>query len=451
MYSTYSSSKFTQQILNPMKSFKKFILIGIFFILALQNFAQNKQAKFNLNEDGTRYIRITGLAQVWVRNTEMNPGTTINGFPKDNYTDFSIRRLRFQIYGQLTDRVFFYSQFGQNNFNYRSTKYTGAFFHDGTIEYAVNTDNKLSIGGGLTAWSGLARYASPSVGTFLGADAPLYMQSTNGINDQFLRKLSIYAKGQLGKFDYRVAITQAMTITNPSAPALNQFSFSDKPASKQLQGYFKFMFLDKESNLTPYHAGSYLGTKSIFNIGAGFIQQSNAMWALNAQGDTIESDMLLLGADVFLDKPIGKNKALTAYAAYTNYDFGKKYIHHVGVNNPANGSVSGSSGINYGNAFPMIGTGSTVYAQAGLMFGENVITKGGKAQIFASSQYSDYDFSNNPMLMYEIGANYFVHGKHNSKISFVYQSRPTYKIDQNNDTVLDQRKGMYIMQYQVAF
>lgn len=410
------------------------------------------QLKFNFNEDGSRYVQMTGLLQGWVRHTEMNPGTTINGYDTDAYTDFSIRRLRFQTYGQLTERVFFYSQFGQNNFNFLSNKFTGSFFHDAVVEVAVDKE-KLWIGGGLTGWSGLARYASPSVLSFLTLDAPLYQQATNGVNDQFLRKLSIYAKGQLGKFDYRVAISQPMTVigapSSATAPTSERFIFSNEPPKKQLQGYFKYMFFDKESNLTAYHGSNYLGSKSMFNLGAGVIYQPEALWAVGTSGATIYNDMLLLGLDVYYDKPLTHQTAITFYAALTNYDFGSGYFRNVGVNNAANGSGTGNPG-GYGGAYPMIGTGNTYYAQAGYLFGQDVISKGGKLQPFASIQLSDYDFSTDNVLMFELGGNYLIHGNHYSKISMMYQGRSTYDLP-GTEIVADGSKGMWVLQYQAGF
>lgn len=411
-----------------------------------------KEMKLNLNADGSHYVKGTFLNQVWLRNTQLNPETTIDGYAKDNYTDISIRRLRFQILAQLTDRVFFYAQFGQNNLNYRIQKYTGAFFHDAIVEYAI-IPKKISVGGGLTGWSGLTRFAAPSIGSNLALDAPLYQQATNGINDQFLRKLSIYAKGQLGKFDYRLALTSPMTITGaPSTattPSKTSFDFSNEPAKMQLQGYFKYMFKDVESNLTPYTVGSYLGTKSVLNVGAGFIYQPDAMWALNGVGGTIHNDMVLLGADVFYDKPLSAHTALTAYGAFTNYDFGAGYLRNLGVNNPANGIAPGYPNAP-GNAFPAIGTGNTFFGQLGYVFGKNILSEGGKLQPFASLQYSDYDMLRDKMRMYELGMNYLVNGTHTSKFSLVYQSRPTYNTIAG-ENVADARKGMTILQYQITF
>jgi hypothetical protein len=35
-------------------------------------------------------------------------------------------------------------------------------------------------------------------------------------------------------------------------------------------GYVEYQFFDKEANFLPYKVGTYLGTKKMFNIGAGF-------------------------------------------------------------------------------------------------------------------------------------------------------------------------------------
>ena len=90
------------------------------------------ELKYNLTEDGTKYIKTTFLNQVWLRWNESNPGTTVNGDAKNHTVDIGLRRTRMQLYGQLTDHVFFYTQFGMNNFNYLSQasgnrKLTGIF------------------------------------------------------------------------------------------------------------------------------------------------------------------------------------------------------------------------------------------------------------------------------------------------------------------------------------
>src|SRR5690606_18927771 len=216
------------------------------------------------------------MTQAWLRSMDYNPGTTINGVEKNSGTDIGIRRYRVQMYGQLTDRVFAYSQFGENSFNTISERKLGFFVHDAYGEYAVDK-TKLSIGMGLSGWSGLSRFSSPSVGSILGIDAPLFLQTTNDVNDQFLRNLSVFVKGKLGKLDYRLQMAYPLEVKN-SPPGLNEATFSTDPSEMQWNGYFQYQFLDQESNMTPYLAGTYQGKKKVFNIGAGFIYQKDAMW-----------------------------------------------------------------------------------------------------------------------------------------------------------------------------
>ena len=69
-----------------------------------------------------QYIKFTAVNQIWVRHSDMNPGTEIDNHPVTNYTDIGIRRLRISALAQLTNRLFFYTQFGQNNFNFLSKR-----------------------------------------------------------------------------------------------------------------------------------------------------------------------------------------------------------------------------------------------------------------------------------------------------------------------------------------
>jgi hypothetical protein len=204
--------------MNYLKYFLGVCLSGMLLLEAhgQTGLQKGNAIKINLSEDGNEYLRFTFLNQTWLRYTDANPGTTVNGSAQDQIFDIGLRRTRMQFFGQISPRVFFYTQFGINNFTSNSKQYQGAFFHDAVSEFRIH-DKMLSIGAGLTGWSGLSRYASPSVGSILSLDAPLYQQTTNGVNDQFLRKLSVYAKGKLGKLDYRLALTKPMAIQNAVA------------------------------------------------------------------------------------------------------------------------------------------------------------------------------------------------------------------------------------------
>ncbi|MBW8684555.1 hypothetical protein [Chitinophaga rhizophila] len=411
-----------------------------------------KDGKIWLNEDGSNYFKFTLVSQVWLRNTDLNPGSTINGFEKGNFTDIGIRRARLQAFGQIADRVFIYSQFGMNNFNYSSDRKAGFFIHDIMGEYEV-VRKHLSLGTGLTAWNGLSRFSAPSVGSIMGIDAPLFEQSTNDVTDQFLRKLSVYAKGKFGKFDYRVAVSSPMSpLKSPgySAALTNHATFSAKPAKMQVHGYFQWQFLDQEANTTAYTTGTYLGTKKVFNIGAGFQYQPDAMWRAGTNGDTIQSNMQHFAVDAYYDAPINAatGTAISAYVSYISFNWGKGYIRNQATMNPAMGTNRTDILNGSGNGYPSFGTGNLLYGQVGYKFKNNLI---GKTTLmpYASLQYAHYDRLADDMYYWDGGVNWLLKGQ-TSKLTFAYQSRPVYqtvpaamladKID---------RKGSFVIQYQV--
>src|SRR5687768_423886 len=111
-----------------------FLLLGCTVSLKAQKQPDKDVLKFNLNEDGSHYFQVTFLNQTWLRYNQSNPGTTVEGLEKNNTFDIGLRRTRIQMFGQLTDKVFLYFQFGQNNFNSQfntgSNRKLAAFFHD---------------------------------------------------------------------------------------------------------------------------------------------------------------------------------------------------------------------------------------------------------------------------------------------------------------------------------
>ncbi|MCC7299014.1 MAG: hypothetical protein IT244_11830 [Bacteroidia bacterium] len=418
--------------------------------------AQSQDLTVKFNPEGSHYFKFTALNQVWLRHTNLNPGSAVFDDPVSQTLDIGIRRLRFQAYGQLNDRVFFYTQFGQNNLTFMQQRFTGAFFHDAVAEYKVHKD-LISIGGGLTGWSGLSRYASPAVGSILTLDAPLYQQATNSVSDQFLRKLSVYAKGKLAHLDYRLALSHPMSIqtgnvSNPEKLDSIHAAFSPKYPKMQTQGYFQWEFKDREGNVTPYTVGTYLGKKSVFNLGAGFIYQNNAMWQKNGS-DTIEKPMSLMCIDLFYDAPLNvkKGSALTIYVAASRFNFAKNYIRMVGAMNPSNTLVPATASLNgTGNAFPMIGTGNILYAQIGYLLGKKTFKSKAKLQVFAATQLAQFDALKQVMTLYEGGANCYINGTTGNKLSFYYQLRPVYNKNSQGEAVTTSHKGMAVLQYQIA-
>jgi hypothetical protein len=409
------------------------------------------------SKDSSHFIKVNMTNQIWVRFTDANPNTVVTGTKQDQISDLSIRRVRIVLSGQLTDRISFFAQFGQNNLNYLSSRKAGSFFHDVTMDYAF-IKKYFSIGAGLNGWNGPSRFSNTSISSILVLDPPNYQEVTNDTYDQFVRRLGVYAKGKIGKLDYRVSVGKPFVIqTASSVDPLNKNSaFSTLPPNLVYQGYFMYQFLDKESNFGPGLTGTYLGNKKVFNLGGGFYSQKNAMFHLKQAGDTIFQNMTLFSLDAFYDVPVNKEKgtAFSLYTCYSNYNYGKDFIKVNGPDNPASGSNNPNATLfnkaNYGNAFPYIGTGNVYYIQTGYKFRNNLFGEHGTLQVYGNCQYSNYKRLDAPMYVYDAGVNWLIKG-HNSKITLNYQNRPYFTEDLNGDIKQKSRKSEMVVQYQVAF
>jgi hypothetical protein len=465
------------------KTFSKFI-IGASVIASatsIQAQSPSPSARFKdglkiyLSDDSTRYIKATGLAQVWVRYNMNNPGSTINGTPKPDGVDIGLRRVRFQTMAQLSKKVFFYSQFGVNSVNAIGARKPQLFFHDVTAEYSIYK-NFITVGAGLSGWNGTSRFSSSAVGSILALDLPTVQETTNDVTDQFVRNMGVYAKGKIGSFDYRVSAANPYPVQNalsavaslPNVPsatappvtqvaAFNTAYYSTRAPEMKYQGYFMWQFLDKESNQVPYNNGSYLGKKRVLNLGTGFEYQQNAMVYRASASDTAMKYKASqqFGVDIFYDSYLNKEKqnAVTAYVSYLHYDFGPNYLRNAAAMNTATG-VAGTSSFNgAGNSMPLIGTGSVVYAQAAYLFKKDLLGSHGTLQPYVSGFYANYDKLKDPVTVYDIGVNWLIGGQ-NSKISLDYQSRPIF--NQNTTTgdiseTKSARRGQVVLQYQVTF
>lgn len=429
-------------------------------------FSQTKALKYNLNDSGTEYFQVTFLNQVWLRYNQANPGSTIDNELQNETLDIGLRRTRIQLFGQITPKVFLYFQFGQNNFNavYNSNgnRKQAAFFHDALCEYKVSKNNVLKLGGGLTVANGLSRFTQASIGTIMSMDVPVFAQATVDQTDLFNRKLSLYARGQVGRIDYRLALTDPFPIysngSGMTVPGVHS-SFASKGRHKQYQAYLMYQFFEHEGHTTPYMTGTYLGKKKVFNIGAGFIHQKNAMWHRVSANDSIQfEDMQLLCIESFLDLPLNKEKgtAMSVYAGYFNTQYGKNYLRYNGLMNPMNGSNLNSNksltgqGPNYGNAYPMFGTGELVYGQVGYLMPKNTLKSNGLLMPYATFTYSKFDRLNGlNTLIYNAGINWLIQN-HHAKISLDWQSRPTYGLNNSGTVESGTRRNQVVLQYQIS-
>jgi hypothetical protein len=131
-------------------------------------------------------------------------------------------------------------------------------------------------------------------------------------------------------------------------------------------------------------------------------------------------------------------------------NYGTNFIRTQAQMNPANG-VSLPSTSNYfgsingsGNGWPMWGTGSVIYAQAGYLLKRDLLGDQGTLQPFVTYQRNMYDLLKDPVNIYNAGINWLING-HKVKISFDYQNRPIYK----SDLTVGKRASSYILQYQI--
>lgn len=456
---------------------KKILMAGLLIACAWSGFGQGSSEygsglKFNLNEDGSKYMRTIIWNQFWLRSTQLNPGTMIGDEWSTNTSDIANRRLRMLFYAQISKRYMIVTHFGINNQTFSNGgaagtsgtggngagKKPGLFFHDAWNEYAVilpGEANKfsLSLGGGLHYYMGLSRMTMASTLNFLAIDAPIFNWPLIDVSDQFARQIGVFAKGKYGGFEYRLSVNK------PFATNQVPVNFADPDAAVAVDnsgntrwskaGYFEYQFLDKEANLLPYKVGTYVGTKRVFNLGAGFY---TAPQATRTMVDSVTSrhDIKLFAVDAFLDLPIGKKEnkmALTAYSVFYNYDFGPNYLRNIGimnigVNNPGFTGQRALAGA--GNAQAMIGTGNIWYTQAGFLLPNKAEKPKLRIQPYGTFTYKKFEALEKSSTQFDVGSNFYLDG-HHAKITTQYSTRPVYV----SKSQIDGLKGELVVQLQI--
>ncbi|SDF10327.1 porin [Epilithonimonas hungarica] len=428
--------------------------------------------KLNLNPEGDKYVRFILWNQIWLRNTEMNPGTMVSDEATKNSWNIGNRRLRALAYAQITKRYMVLMHFGINNQTfingggsgstgtggYGNGKKPQMFFHDAWNEYAVVLPGEagkfsLSIGAGLHYYMGLSRMTMASTLNFLTVDSPIFTWPLIDNSDQFARQMGMFAKGKYGKFEYRFSLNKPFAtnlapvdVTNPAARVA--VDNNGNPEFSKA-GYVEYQFLDSESNLLPFKVGSYLGTKRVFNLGAGFYHQKDGTrTSVNSQIE--KHDIALYAIDAFADLPLGnaKNKmALSAYAGFYNYNFGPNYLRNLGIMNVGSNDPNfiGDKAIaGPGNLQPMIGSGNIYYLQAGLLLPSNADKPKIRIQPFAAYTNKNFKALENSSSQFDVGANWFIDG-HHAKLTTQYSTRPTYTSASSEP----KSKGEFILQFQI--
>jgi hypothetical protein len=413
--------------------------------------------KFNVNEDGSKYIRVVLWNQIWIRGIQNNPGTLIAGAPSPTTWDLGARRIRGMAYAQLGPRYLVLAHVGINNQSvfqggasgstgtggYGVGKKPGIFYHDVWNEFAVlptvdpkskqPNDFSLYVGAGLHYWNGISRMTSASTLNFMAIDAPVINWPLVDVSDQFVRQYGIYAKGAWDKLQYRFALnkpfqTNQTPVFDPLVGELAVDNNGDpKPA---IQGYLDYQFFEKEANVLPFRVGSYVGTKRVFNVGGGFFHQKDGTKSLDATGVTHSHPIQLLGLDVFADLPFGnRGMAFTGYSVFYRYQFGPNYIRKMGIMNPAGGVDPSFDPENLplngpGNSRFFVGSGEMWYSQAGLLMPKAWSNKM-RIQPFVAHTYKNLEYLGQGGHYWDCGTNFYIDG-HNAKITAQYSTHPLY-------------------------
>lgn len=361
-----------------------------------------KPLQLKLNDDGSKYIRFITWHQMWLQGTSQQKG------PR-----FSIRRSRFLAYAQISPKFLILTHFGLNslgadditaNPNSQQNNQSMLFLHDAWAEFAVE-QKKLHVGAGLHYWNGISRLTNQSTlnmmtldnpGGLGGAsvsDARLFPWNNITTSDQFARHLGIYAKGSLGKFQYRVSVNNARNnMGTLGATPTYQVNNSPNDATGlwNYAGYFKYDIFNQESDKLPYFVGTYLGKKKVLSVGAGFFHHPDAL-AVNTL-DNRES-VTHFAFDTFYDAPINDKLAISALGAYYNYNYG---------------DTAGTPG---GSLVPS--TGSILHGQVGLLFQDL------KLMPYLKYNSQSLDHTPNNANEFGMGLNYFING-HFAKITAEY-------------------------------
>ena len=400
-------------------------------------------------EDRNRYLRATFSVQFWLRYTDMNPGTEVSGDPTSAAHDPSIRRFRLGASSMPIEKLFLRLNTGFNNLNPKSYRSTDLRLLDLYGEY--RPARAFHFGAGKSAWRGLSRNSAPQTTALLTGDLPIVATPTLNVKDEILRTLNVYAKGQIGKLDYRIvffepaSVGESPGIDDPAEEGIADFVDDPDNEGNGTSGYLKWQFFEHESNASPFSSGTYLGNKKVMNVGAGYDYQSRGAVYLS-NGEPVFVDLKQWAIDFFMELPVNADSgaAATLYSGYFDYDLGPNLVRNIAVNNiasdvnPVTGSFNGG-----GNGYPIVGTGNSLYLQAGYLTGR---FRKWQFQPYFDVQYADWERLSDKMVSWNIGFNWYLNDQ-NSKLTFNLQTRPIY-FERVNGITQEDRKRMFYVQYQ---
>ncbi|HKL33598.1 MAG TPA: hypothetical protein VJ919_13750, partial [Tangfeifania sp.] len=330
------------------------------------------------------------------------------------------------------------------------------------------------LGFGLHSWNGVSRYSNSNRSEFLVVDRPGFAYPLNGTFSRYGRQLGIYARGNLGKLNYRLSLAKPFEAGTDSVSS--PFTTERVNENFAVKGYFSWQFFDKENSMFPYLTMNNLGRKKIFNVGAGFYYHPEAMlveaekdlstvdemlagWLIaTGNEDLLElyatgyypsdiSDVFMASADVFADLPLQNGGAFTAYLNYSYYFFGPNYLRNMSTMNVSRLASNASLLQGAGSSQWEVGTGHIARGEWGYLFPQEILNA--KIQPYGAVTWKNFEALSEDSFQFDAGANFLMHA-HNIKWTLQYSTRPVY-MQTDGQNRIHEYKGQFILQTQLSF
>jgi hypothetical protein len=235
-------------------------------------------------------LNVSVLAQPWA---QVSTGAAPTGGAS---TDFFLRRIRLLIFGNVTDRLSFFVDTDQPNLG-RDGNWTPAFF----IQDAF-LSVKLAEGHWLDAGMILLPFTHHSLQGAVALNTVDYhsalIRPTRGLGPAW-RDAGVQARGFVGPLHYRVGVFNGVEgqTARENQPALN---IDDVPRAV---GHVRYNVLGREEGF--FLQGIYFDNQPRLSVGVGADYQPRAVVS-----GAMAQDALAVGADLFLEYPLGADQAL---------------------------------------------------------------------------------------------------------------------------------------------
>ncbi len=325
-------------------------------------------------------LTFTYALQGWMQHKGFTSATD-NG----SSTDAFLRRNRLTFSGQYNDYVGFYAQIEAGNDSKLGEDNKSVYYRDAYVTLDYRDDLRFIVGRFKNTFSRENLEACLEPLTLDRAEVLGY-SPFGGSRDT---GLAVWGNLMDAKLQYRVMVSDGREGDNVA---------EDSP---RLTGRVHYSFWEPEFNYG--YLGTYLGTKKVLTIGAGYDMQNTVAYGNYLARSDIK-DYRAWTADAFMEIPVASG-VYTLSGAYFDYDTGNAV-----------------NGVSPDPALPVTSDLKGYYIKAGYMLPNKVGT--GRLQFFARHEKSDYAVKTGAAEYYDqkwnsIGANYYIDGQ-KLKVTFEY-------------------------------